>query len=1037
MFNNLTSIQQQFWTLNQIQENDSAYNIISSVKIIGKLDIERLIESWNKVINIIPLFKELLIKEHSIEVHQCSIESEALALIKTFINKPINLNNESPVKAYITSIDNEINIFTIKQHHIVTDLHSVNIISKLLGELYNTGSTNIELKPYYESLNSTGLKDQGDFWKEYMENSPNPLVLPSKESGRNNFDGSGNTIYKSYTESITQDIRNFSIENNIQPFLLHLTSYAVFLSKISSQNDFFIGVPFSNRRDSERKEMCGPFINILPVRVSITHEDTFILLYQKIRKQMLQLHRNQEIPFKNISQYYRCSRDLKVPYLLQVGFTQEEAFNVQLDGLDCRTVNIRPDGAQMDLFLTFWYENDTLQFRWEYNTQAFSEKQVKVWQEIYNEIVNSFVSDKDQALFQVPFITENYRNIINEYSKNQEQNYPLDKPFRNHLIDSYIKYSENIAIKDDMNSYTYHEFSENVKKYASYFHDQIGSGHNIAVVLDRSIDRTALIHAIICSGNSYIPIDALWPKDRVQFLIENAGVTLTVVDKKLQSRIPMGSNFTLLEELKNLDRVNNFPNISIKADAPIAVLYTSGSTGKPKGVVISGKGIINRLFWMQESYPIGAHDTLIHKVPYTFDVSIWEIFWSFLTGATLFIPDPIRHIDDQYLAEVIREHSITYVHFVPSLLKKFFQNTSVLTLPDLKGVICSGETLEVTLVKEFFRRLPGKDLHNLYGPTEASIDVTAWTCSPHDIEGSQIPIGLPIANTRIYILNEDKLLCPPNVYGEIAIAGVSLAHGYVNNREETSKQFISGDWGWGEETIYLTGDLGYSSEDYCIHYLGRKDFQVKINGIRIELQEIERQLEKNPSIRSAIVLINDNIPEENQLAAYILTSAPLDIDQLKKELVTFLPGYMIPNFYHILDVYPMLTNGKISRKELLTIPLKKNIAGKRSDDSQQLTNIESQLQRIWQKILNIKDIALNANFFDLGGHSSLLPQLKTEIENISGTNIELIDLFKFPTITSQVSLFSHKKKEQRPERVVNRQREKMRRIAIRNRKSPK
>jgi len=689
----------------------------------------------------------------------------------------------------------------------------------------------------------------------------------------------------------------------------------------------------------------------------------------------------------------------------------------------------------MDLFLTFWYEKDTLQFRWEYNTQAFTEKQILSWQESYEQIINVFLNNESQLLNNIPFIAvkdiESFTNIFNR----QVKNYPLEKSFRSHLIECYDKYSENTAIRDDFSSNSYNEFSQNVKKYSQYLFDRIGTGNNIAIVLDRSLDRIAIIHAIVCSGNSYLPIDAIWPKERISFLISNANVKLTISDVKLLNRVPKNVNSVVLEDLKNLDKQDYFPHINIHPDAPIAVLYTSGSTGNPKGVRISGKGITNRLFWMLNSYPIGNGDTLIHKVPYTFDVSIWEIFWSFLTGASLFIPDPIRHIDDKYLAKVIERYSITYIHFVPSLLRKFFQNTKKLNLPDLKGIICSGEALDVPLVKAFYEFFPKKALHNLYGPTEASIDVTAWTCTPQDRNRNQIPIGYPIANTRIYILNEDRLLCPAYVKGEIAIAGVNLAHGYVNNVEETSKHFICGDWGWGEETIYLTGDLGFCHDDCCVEYLGRKDFQIKINGIRIELSEIERQLEKHPFIKSAVVLVDKNIPEENHLAAYLIKSGPIELKQLRQELVAFLPGYMIPEFYHFLDEFPMLINGKIDRKKLRFIPLKKETIERVDNYSASYTNDENMLVEIWQDILKIESISPNSNFFDLGGHSLLLPVLKSEIEKISGKEIELMDLFRFPTVASQVFLLSMEQITKKTEHIEHNQRDKMRRLAMRNKKS--
>ncbi|NOY07362.1 MAG: amino acid adenylation domain-containing protein [Spirochaetes bacterium] len=534
------------------------------------------------------------------------------------------------------------------------------------------------------------------------------------------------------------------------------------------------------------------------------------------------------------------------------------------------------------------------------------------------QIIDTFINNIDSSISELSFIGSKNIEILTDLFKKNKRDYPLNTSFCSYLISSYSKYSINRSIKDEHRILSYQDFSNLVKKYSSYFNIKAGSGTVIAIVLDCSIDRTAIIHAIVCSGNSYLPVDPKWPKKRIEYILSNARVKVTVSDSMFRTRIPENQTIIFIEELDKLEVPDNFIVKRELSDIPIAVMYTSGSTGEPKGVSISGKGITNRLFWMQETFPIGPSDTLIHKVPYTFDVSIWELFWPFLTGAALFIPNPARHLDDNYLANVIKQEKITYVHFVPSLLKKFLQNVSTPSFPFLRGVICSGEVLEVSLLKQFYDTFPDIPLYNLYGPTEASIDVTAWSCSQEDAVLDRIPIGYPIANTRIYILDKEKHLCPPYVRGEIGIAGVNLAHGYIHNEKLTQNSFIKGDWGWGEETIYLTGDLGYYHEDYRIEYIGREDSQIKMNGIRIELSEIEKRLEKLPYINSAIVLKTNKHNLDVELNAYLISSYSVHPSQIINDLTEFLPGYMIPAHYYFFDEIPILGNGKIDKKKLLS-----------------------------------------------------------------------------------------------------------------------
>lgn len=927
----ISNIQKQFWTLSKLMANNCAYNIVSAVKIEGLLDVEKIKQSWGSVFNRTSSFSTVfqllngvpyMEKQENIacpwEFYQVKDTMEAELLIQKMANKPFNLGKDIPVKAFLISVDPTLNYFLILQHHIITDLYSKNLLSSFISEFYNTGQCKTIFTEYDCTENAEQTEKQNAFWKKYLSTSVESLHLPPGKFERSVFNGSGSTYYGKLSTSVYQKIVKMETENLFQPFLIFLTAYAVLLSKLSGQKDFFIGVPFPNRRDGNRINMYGPFVNILPLHITIDSNEKLSSLYKQIRMQMLLLHRNQETPFYNIQKHYSGIRDNKIPFFLQAGFTKEEPFSLNLDNLVCTSMDIRPAGTQMDLFFTFWKEEDTFKYRWEFNTQAFNNTQIKSWESSYLQIIDKLINNADQSVSELSCIgNKDKEDLSGIFSKNK-RDYPLSTPFYSHLIAGYIKYSENTAIKDGKRILSYREFSNLVKKYSSYLNIKAGTGAVIAVVLDRSIDRTVFIHAIICSGNSYLPVDPNWPKDRIKYILSNAKVTITISDSMFRTRIPDNEQTILIEELNNLEVPEEFIGIDTLPDHPIAVIYTSGSTGEPKGVSISGKGITNRLFWMQETFPIGPLDTLIHKVPFTFDVSMWELFWPFLTGATLFIPNPLKHLDDNYLENVILKEKISYIHFVPSLLKKFLYNISEYSFPMLRGVICSGEVLEVSLLKRFYNKFPNTPLFNLYGPTEASIDVTFWNCSLEDALLDRIPIGYPIANTGIYILDKENHLCPPFVRGEIAISGVNLANGYINNNELTNNSFIKGDWGWGEETIYLTGDIGYYHGDCRVEYIGREDSQIKINGIRIELSEIERRLEKLSYINSAIVLKNNQHNLNVELSAYLILLNMVDTGKIIADLAEFLPGYMIPSHFYFFDQFPMLGNGKIDKKQLLS-----------------------------------------------------------------------------------------------------------------------
>lgn len=1017
----LTAIQNHFWMIHQLNHTDTAYNIISAVKICGPLDNDRLIQAWQTAVQP-PLVTSIDLHKHNGDtpyaVHRmdCRDESEAVQQIHDMANQKFALtdSNERPYRVSLLKVHRELHFFVLIQHHIITDLHCKNLTAKRISDAYNKGTAQEELTPYCEELPGDARQKQRDFWSKYLHTPPDPLILPGSEPIRTPFSGRGGTVFNAFDSSLSQKIERICEERNQQPFLLFLTVYSILIHKLSGQTAFLEGIPFPNRRLPGRNSMAGPFVNILPLRAEVKTDQTMAQVYQHLRKQMLLLHRHQELPFPEIASFYKTARSPEIPHMLQAGFTQEPPFSLQLDGMICEPLDIRPEGAQMDLFLTWWKTDDVFRFRWEFNGEAFAEPQIRFWSEAFESVLNQFLDDHSTETGNVSFPTSSWLPAQSAFYKNAERDYRLRVLFRNHLIDSYRQYHDRYAVCDDQRRLRFSEFSGKVKTYAAYF-SQRAAGQNIAVLMTNSLERLAVIHGIVCSGNAYLPVNPMWPKQRIEYLLSNAGAVLTVTAKDLLDRLPADSEPVLAEQLQKEPVVSEFPHVETEPESAIALLYTSGSTGNPKGVIISGKGIVNRLSWMQETYPLQPGDRLIHKVPYTFDVSMWEIFWPFLAGAELYIPDPKEHLNDQYLLEKLIEQKISYVHFVPSLLNKFLAGTSDLPLPDLRGIICSGEALEPATVRQTFQRFPKTEIHNLYGPTEASIDVTAWTCRKEDSKRSQIPIGYPIANTRILILNDSLQICPPWVRGEIAIAGVNLASGYINNEEETSRRFVSGDWGSGHERIYLTGDTGYMTPSMYVEYTGRKDFQVKINGIRIELGEIEKHLEQLNGIRKALVLHKKESSGLVRLFAFLIPSTDPDQlseseksqkeEQLRSALREVLPGFMIPETFTFLCEYPCSDNGKIDRKSLLALkpdPVRK--PAERHERIEDTSSAEMKLRKIWLEILHVQEIDHQINFFDAGGHSMLLPELKSVIENTFSLSLSLTDLFKYPTIKSQVDL---------------------------------
>jgi amino acid adenylation domain-containing protein len=438
------------------------------------------------------------------------------------------------------------------------------------------------------------------------------------------------------------------------------------------------------------------------------------------------------------------------------------------------------------------------------------------------------------------------------------------------------------------------------------------------------------------------------------------------------------------------------PSAPVRANHLAYVIYTSGSTGTPKGAMNEHVSVVNRLQWMQDAYGLTEHDKVLQKTPSSFDVSVWEFFWPLLNGARLVLARPLGHQDPRYLAKLIQEEAITVVHFVPSMLQAFLEDEAAPHCTSLVHIVCSGEELSLALQDRCLQMFPQAQLHNLYGPTEAAVDVTYWECRC-DTALVRVPIGRPIANTRIYILDSQYRPVPIGVSGEIYIGGIAVGRGYLNRPAMTAEKFVADPFSaqMGRR-MYRTGDVGRWREDGSIEYLGRNDHQVKIRGFRIELGEIESRLSRHPQVREAVVIALAEPGFDKRLVAYYTPAGDETIssEDLRDYLRKDLPEYMVPAAFVPLDAFPLTANGKLDRRAL-PAPAR-TISSKVYEPPQ--GELEETLAAIWQTILRIERVGRHDNFFELGGHSLSAIQLISRVRQALGREFALRELFQAPTI---------------------------------------
>ncbi|HEY6248404.1 MAG TPA: amino acid adenylation domain-containing protein [Candidatus Angelobacter sp.] len=568
---------------------------------------------------------------------------------------------------------------------------------------------------------------------------------------------------------------------------------------------------------------------------------------------------------------------------------------------------------------------------------------------------------------------------------------------------------EAVALVYEDADLSYSELNARANRVAHYLRSiGVKPDTRVAICVDRSFEMMVGLLGVLKAGGAYLPMDPGYPVDRLSYMLQNSAATVLLTQGHLTGLFAGLKNCPPIINLNAADHWKDQPetdpddgSFGLSSGNLVYVIYTSGSTGTPKGVMVEHRGVVNRLVWMQRAYEIDQHDAVLQKTPITFDVSVWELFWPLLAGARLVIARPDGHKDPAYLAEVIQRCKITVAHFVPSMLQVFVEHPNVTACSSLGTVVCSGEALPAVLARRFQERLPHATLYNLYGPTETTVDVSTWTCLPStDLKQIIVPIGRPIANTRLYILDAHLRPVPVGVAGELYIGGVQVARGYMNRPDLTAERFLKDPFtNEADARLYRSGDLCRWLADGAIEFLGRNDFQVKIRGFRIELGEIEARLMEYPGVREAVVMAYESVPGEKRLIAYYTTQIDLEqaaISQqhLRKHIAAILPEYMVPVAYVRLESLPLTASGKLNRK-MLPDPEGFGFAARVYEPPQ--GDIEITLAAIWSDVLNLERVGRNDNFFELGGHSLLAVKLMERARR-KGLQLDVRALFATPTL---------------------------------------
>jgi len=630
-----------------------------------------------------------------------------------------------------------------------------------------------------------------------------------------------------------------------------------------------------------------------------------------------------------------------------------------------------------------------------FNIDLFGRPTIARMANHFQALVQAIVESPEQAISALPMLSKAERNnILNEW--NQTDALYQDGYLPELIEAQMVKSPDAIVLVFEDAQLTCGEFKARTNQLASYLNrNQVGAEGQVGICMERSLEMVIAVVGVLKAGAAYVPIDPAYPAERQSFMLQDCQASVLLSTMHLQERLPgTEARVVMLDRDRAMIAEESAEDLrtDIVGDSLAYIIYTSGSTGVPKGAMNTHKGIANRLLWMQERYRLGVDDTVLQKTPFSFDVSVWELLWPLFTGARLVMARPGGHQESRYLIDLLTTEQVTTVHFVPSMLRLILEEEGLKGCPALKRVIASGEELSKDLEEEFFKK-SGSELENLYGPTEAAVDVSYWRCQG-SVGRARVPIGRPIGNVKLYILDGALEAVPQGVKGELMIGGMGPGRGYWNRADLTAEKFIPNCFGAiGGERIYRTGDLAKHCEGGQIEYLGRKDSQVKIRGLRIELGEVEAALCEHGRVKQAVVMVSGEGGDQ-RLVAYVVGELSGDgVDQLKGYLGSRLPEYMVPNLIMSLERMPLLPNGKIDRKALHQV---ESVQPRQYQAPE--TPTEVALAEMWTEVLKLDRVGISDDFFEVGGNSLSATRLVARINRAFDTSIPVRKVFERKTV---------------------------------------
>ncbi len=1033
--------QEQLWIFAQRFQDLPVYNETFTIRMGGPVDTTALGRSLNEILRRHEVLRTGIVEEDGRPVQTIHAQAmlrlplidlrglpasdrelEAVRLATTEAQRPFDLPRPPMLRALLLCLGETDYRLYLAMHHITIDAFGAYnvLVSELCAmyEAFRAGRRSPLAEPpiqyadfahwQREWMKGPVLQTHLSYWKKQLAGAP-VLELPTDRPRPpvQTFRGAQHCL--SVPKDLTDALNALSRREGVTLYMTLLAGFKILLWRYSGQDDIVLGTVASTRIRPEMDALLGYVFNTLALRTDLSGNPTFRQLLLRVREVTLEAVAHQHVPFMEVVHALQPRRDPRRHPLFDVMFAMEPTMPIHESGWTISQLDVHPGTAKFDLTLELEERTEGIVGCIEYSTDLFDPTTIRRLEVHWLRLLGGIVEDPNRPIAELPLLTSDERQQhLVEWNRTQ-----TDSP-RNVCIHELFEAQvdrtpDAIAVVFEDAHLTYGELNRRANQLAHALR-KLGVAPDtlVGICVERSLDMVVGLLGILKAGGAYVPLDPGYPQQRLAFMLADCQAPVLVTQSSLTVGLPAHR-----AQVVRLDadwpaiaqEPQDNPRSGVTAEKLAYVIYTSGSTGSPKGVMISHCSICNYVHWMGTTFPQAEGDAILQKTSLSFDPSVWEVFGPLSAGARLVLARPNGERDSGYLIQVIADHNVTIVHFVPSQLRDLLEEPGIALCASLRHVFCGGEVMTMDLQNQFFSRL-GAALHNAYGPTEATIDATYWTCAEGETHRT-VPIGHPISNTQVYVLDQAQRPVPIGVPGEIYLGGLGIARGYLNHQDLTSESFIPNPFSDEPGSrLFRTGDIARYLPDGILEFLGRRDHQVKLRGFRVELGEIEAGLRQHPQVQEAVVVVQEDRSGDARLVAYLVPIpgfAPTP-RELREFLVEKLPAYMLPAAFVLLDALPLTPNGKVDRRALpnpsqADLPLDHDFVPPR-------TPVEKTVAAIWGQVLGVERVGLHDDFFASGGHSLLATQLVARVRAASQVELPLRVLFDAPTVAGVAAVIT-------------------------------